>query len=415
MNYSAAIKYLYDLQMFGMKPGLESTLKLAALAGNPQDKLRFIHVAGTNGKGSTCAMLENIYRQAGLRVGLFTSPHLVSFTERIQVNRQPIGQDDAARLAASLSTLHSSPSTFFEFVAVMALKYFAEQNCDLVIWETGMGGRLDATNIVTPLACVITNVQWDHQKWLGNTLAKIAEEKAGIIKPSIPVITGTREPSALAVISKTAAENSAPLTIVASPETQYKIALPGEHQKWNAALTVATVRVLAGQIPVTEENIRTGLKTVQWAGRFQIIQRGLQSFVLDGAHNPDGAKTLVAAVRDHFPGQTLVLILGMLQDKDCAEMCRILAPLAAKIFLSPVGSDRTAQTQELVEYCRTANPAAETFVCQNIAEALAKTAQEPLVVAAGSLYFIGEVMDAMKLAPSSNERGLNEYTLKSAN
>jgi dihydrofolate synthase/folylpolyglutamate synthase len=216
MTYPNAIHFLYDLRWFGAKFGLENTFKLAALAGNPQDKLRFIHVAGTNGKGSTCALLESIYRAAGLRVGLFTSPHLVSFRERIQVNRQLISEADVVRLVEELQlALKEFPKdhhpTFFEVVTLMALRYFAEQKCDLVIWETGMGGRLDATNIVTPLASVITNISFDHQQWLGDTLAKIAGEKAGIIKPGVPVLTATDAPEALEVIEETARRLNAPL------------------------------------------------------------------------------------------------------------------------------------------------------------------------------------------------------------
>ena len=224
MSYSEAIRFLYDLQFFGMKLGLENALRLAALAGNPQERLRFIHVAGTNGKGSTCAMLEGIYRAAGLRVGLFTSPHLVSFAERIQVDRRLIGQDDVARLVEGMRSLLQSGDfrgaspTFFEVVTVMALQYFAGQGCDLVIWETGLGGRLDATNIVTPLASVITNIQLDHQKWLGETVAEIAREKAGIIKPGIPVITSTADSAALEIIAQTARARQAPLTVVRAPE-----------------------------------------------------------------------------------------------------------------------------------------------------------------------------------------------------
>src|SRR5438034_8559151 len=179
MTYPEAIQFLYGLRWFGAKFGLENTFKLAALAGNPQNQLRFIHVAGTNGKGSTCAMLESIYRAAGLRVGLFTSPHLVSFRERIQANRELISEADVVRLVGEMQpTFKEFPSdhhpTFFEVVTVMALKYFAGRQCDLVIWETGLGGRLDATNIVTPLASVITYIQFDHQRWLGETLDRIA-------------------------------------------------------------------------------------------------------------------------------------------------------------------------------------------------------------------------------------------------
>src|SRR6266446_8216948 len=211
VTYSEAINFLYGLRWFGMKPGLANTLKLAALAGNPHHHLRFIHVAGTNGKGSTCAMLESIYRAAGLRVGLFTSPHLVSFGERIQVDRRVIAADEVARAVSELQPLletfpRDAHPTFFEVVTVMALRYFAEQKCGLVVWETGLGGRLDATNIVTPLASVITNVALDHQQWLGDTLAKIAFEKAGIIKPRVPVISARQNPDAEQVIRARAAE-----------------------------------------------------------------------------------------------------------------------------------------------------------------------------------------------------------------
>src|SRR3974390_24573 len=196
MTYAAAIEFLYQLRWFGAKFGLTNTFKLAPRSGNPQEKLRFIHVAGTNGKGSTCAMLESIYRAAGLRVGLFTSPHLVAFGERIQVNRRLISQEETTWLVDQAKNwVNEFPPeehpTFFEVVTVMALRYFAAQNCDLVVWETGLGGRLDATNIVKPIASVITNIQYDHQKYLGETLPGIAAEKDGIIKPGVPVITGT--------------------------------------------------------------------------------------------------------------------------------------------------------------------------------------------------------------------------------
>src|SRR4051812_30743483 len=194
MLYKEAIEFLYSLRLFGTKLGLENTFRLAAQAGNPQERLRFIHVAGTNGKGSTCAMLESIYRAAGLKTGLFTSPHLVSFCERIQVNRNPILEQDVVRLVTEMQPLLKESSadahpTFFEAITVMALKYFDETGCDIVIWETGLGGRLDATNIVTPLASVITNVQLDQQQWLGNTMPEIAREKAGIIKRGIAWFT----------------------------------------------------------------------------------------------------------------------------------------------------------------------------------------------------------------------------------
>ena len=295
--------------MFGANFRLENTFRLAALADNPQKKLRFIHVAGTNGKGSTCAMLEGIYRAAGLRVGLFTSPHLVSFRERIQVNRQLISESEVTRLVEELRAVNrENETTLFEFATVMALKFFAEQKCDLVIWETGLGGRLDATNIVTPLASVITNIAFDHQQWLGDTLEKIAAEKAGIIKPSVPVVTATDVPEALAVIEKIAREKNAPLVKV-GPASSRSLAgkmpappLAGEHQKINAALAFATVELLQRQIPVTEENIRLGLAEVNWPGRLQLVARpGGGKILLDGAHNVAGIETLRVALESLPP------------------------------------------------------------------------------------------------------------------
>src|SRR5437870_3990074 len=284
MTYAEAIHFLYDLRVFGAKFGLENTIKLAALAGNPQDRLRFIHVAGTNGKGSTCAMLERVYRAAGLRVGLFTSPHLISFRERIQVDRQLIGKAEVVRLVAEMKALLTEfPSeehpTFFEVVTVMALRYFAEQKCDLVIWETGLGGRLDATNIVTPLVSVVTNIQFDHQQWLGETLPDIAAEKAGIIKPRIPVITTTDQPEALAVIAETARRQNAPCTAVPASEidrpplNRIELPLRGLHQRLNAALAVATVRAVEAHIPVSDSALRKGLASVNWPGRLQQVTR----------------------------------------------------------------------------------------------------------------------------------------------
>jgi dihydrofolate synthase/folylpolyglutamate synthase len=425
MSYSDAIRFLYELQIFGMKLGLENAFRLAALAGNPQDRLRFIHVAGTNGKGSTCAMLEGIYRAAGLRVGLFTSPHLVSFAERIQVDRRLIGESEVARLAEQMRSLlrggefrRASP-TFFEVVTVMALEYFAGQGCDLVIWETGLGGRLDATNIVTPLASVITNIQLDHQKWLGETAPEIAREKAGIIKPNIPIITTAADPAALEVIAQTARSRQAPLTVVTGRDSEirgYEIGLSGEHQRTNASLALAAARVLRERIPVPDAAIRAGLKEVQWAGRLQKVERaGGQIILLDGAHNPAGAQSLAAALPGMTPpgaaaaGRRPALILGTMRDKDYAGICQILAPLAGKILLAPIGSARTAEPGLLAACCRAANPGAAVLACENLAAAFDQAGGEKFIVVTGSIHFIGEAMEFLGLVPPCAERALNDY------
>ena len=422
MTYPEAIQFLYSLRLFGTKLGLQNTFRLAGLAGNPQQKLRFIHVAGTNGKGSTCAMLESIYRAAGLRVGLFTSPHLVAFGERIQVNRALISEGDVVRLVEEMQGLlhHFLPDehpTFFEVITVMALRYFAEQRCDLVIWETGIGGRLDATSIVTPLASVITNIQFDHEKWLGNTLAQIAFEKAGIIKPGVPVLTATTVPEALRVIQEAAQRQTAPLSILTLADTtrppldKLELPLPGDHQRWNAALVLATVRCLERVIPLPDGAVEAGLKTVWWPGRFQVVRRGDHTVVLDGAHNPAGAEVFRAALQKHFPNQPAALVLGILNDKDWATMCRTLAPLAERILLSPVASERTTPPELLVPICHAANPTVRIDICSSLEEGLALARESRLLLITGSLYFIGQAMELLGVLPGTrqDERALNEW------
>ncbi len=428
MTYPDAIEYLYRLRWFGAKLGLENTLRLADLFGNPQRRLRFIHVAGTNGKGSTCAMLESIYRAAGLRVGLFTSPHLVSFNERIQVNREPISDADVTHLVARLRSLlenewpdmaSANHPTFFEAVTVMALVYFGEQKCDLVIWETGLGGRLDATNIVTPIASIITNVQYDHQQWLGDSLESIAAEKAGIIKTGVPVITAANERSALRVIEDISGHKNAPLIRVDTSDIAKfsldtsRLALSGQHQRLNAAIAAVTVRALADQISVRNDLIQTGLAQVQWAGRFQLVATSSgQRILLDGAHNISGAETLVAALNEYFPSIEKTLVLGILQDKDWRRICEILSPLASRILLVPVASDRSASPEELGKACRHGNPRAQVIEYANFKEAFAGAKADSFVVVAGSLYLVGEALEVMQLSPSrlQSERGLNEWT-----
>ncbi len=423
MTYAEAIQFLYNLRWFGAKLGLGNTLKLAEFAGNPQDKLRFIHVAGTNGKGSTCAMLESIYRAAGLRVGLFTSPHLVAFGERIQVNRRLLPKSQIVELVAQIEPLlrhfaDEDHPTFFEVVTVMALRYFAEQKCDLVVWETGLGGRLDATNIVTPLVSIITNIQYDHQKWLGETLGSIAGEKAGIIKENVPVVTGADAPEALAVIESTARERCAPLTAVSAremdqpPLSRIELPLLGRHQRMNAAVALAAVRVLSPQLLANEDVICSGLKRLHWAGRLQLVKRPSgQRVLLDGAHNIGGAETLAAALREYFPGEKPAMVLGILKDKDWPAMCAQLAPLAGRILLVPVHSERTTEPHDLARVCHEANPQAPVAEFDSLSAALADAADDLFVTIAGSLYLIGEAMELLHLSAgrAAHEQKLNEW------
>jgi dihydrofolate synthase/folylpolyglutamate synthase len=415
------LAYLETLHPRAIAMGLDRVSAVYARLG-VEIACPVIIVGGTNGKGSTCAMLESIYRAAGLRVGLFTSPHLISFRERIQVNRQLIPEVAVVRLVGELQPLLKQfPAghhpTFFEVVTVMALKFFAEQKCDLVIWETGLGGRLDATNIVTPLAGVITNIQFDHQQWLGDTLEKIAAEKAGIIKPGVPVITAADEPEALAVIEKTARGKNAPLIKVAQASRLHAAAgtaalpLPGDHQRLNAALALAVVEALQSKIPASDSAIRTGLETVNWPGRLQLVTRPSgQIFLLDGAHNVAGAKVLRKALEKYFGGTRRILVLGVLQDKDWRHICETLAPLAARILTVPVSSERAADARELAAACRAVNSTAEIVACDSLREALGKIVSDDFVVVTGSLYLVGEALESFGLSPAtSDERALNEW------
>jgi dihydrofolate synthase/folylpolyglutamate synthase len=401
MTYADAIKFLYDLQLFGATLGLGNTFQLAELCGNPQNRLRFIHVAGTNGKGSTCAMLESIYRAAGLRVGLFTSPHLISFRERIQVKQriisepQVIEQVQAIRKVLENFSKEQHP-TFFEVVTVIALRYFAAEKCDLVIWETGLGGRLDATNIVRPVASVITNVQLDHEKWLGETIEQIAVEKAGIIKRRVPVFTSAENPVARGVIAATATREQAPLFVISKPLDGIALPLPGN---------------LADRIPVSDEAIRRGLETVSWPGRLQVIKRGRQTILLDGAHNPAGAEMLRAAILQHFASESPTLVLGIMRDKDYVAMCNILAPVATRIVTCPVASDRTANAERLAKQCALANPDAGVTAAPSLETALEQTVSDAFVVISGSLHFIGHALQLLCPTDYPDERALNEYTL----
>jgi dihydrofolate synthase/folylpolyglutamate synthase len=420
VTYSEAIQFLHSLQMFGARFGLETTRTLADSVGNPQELLRFIHVAGTNGKGSTCAMLEGIYRAAGLRVGLFTSPHLVSFRERMQVNRQPISEADVARLVEHTARFTRAPeTTFFEFVTVLALQYFAEAKCDLVIWETGLGGRLDATNIVTPIASVITNISLDHQRWLGETLVQIAAEKAGIIKFSVPIVTTTTNPEALAVITETAKRLHAPLSVVDKTHASHimrhaKSPLAGEHQKVNASLAIQTVEVVQTKIPVSEAAIRRGLESVNWPGRLQLITRpDGPRILLDGAHNVAGAETLRTALQQDSVISNLVrtgctLILGVMQDKDWRTICEMLAPLAQRIMVVAVACERTASPTELAQACRQANEEAVVTVSESLGEALRRVPAKEFIVITGSLYLVGE---ALALINPSGTAAVDEQSL----
>ncbi len=333
---SDPLAWLFSTQVFGIKLGLDNTHLLLDSLGNPQEKLRFLHVAGTNGKGSTCAMLDAILRAEGLRTGLYTSPHLVDFRERIRVNGEKISAaalDEILTRIREISADWDHQPTFFEVATCAAISHFAQAGCEAVVLETGMGGRLDATNAVTPAVSILTPISFDHEKWLGSTLAEIAGEKCGIIKQGIPVVSAPQLPGAEDVIRQTAAERNAPLQFIDRIGTPTSLA--GEHQRRNSALACAALE--AAGISVSENSITTGLAGLTWPGRFQILD---DRIILDGAHNPQAAGLLVQTLRER--GFTrLPIIFGALRDKDYSAMLRHLEPVAERFLFVPVpGTER---------------------------------------------------------------------------
>lgn len=412
-GYLEAIRHLYGLTRFGIKPGLENTRRLAQLVGDPQRQLKFIHVAGTNGKGTTCAMLENICRHAGLRVGLYTSPHLISFRERIQVNRELIPEADLVRLLCELqsaSEVFQPPLelTLFEFATVMALKYFEERECDLVVLETGLGGRFDSTNIVEPLVSVITPVSFDHQDWLGNTLEEIAGEKAGIIKSGVPVVVAAQEASAFEVIREAAAARGSCLLVDSTAEDD-RSDLPA-NQRQNAGLAAKVMTVIGKNLGIGQEAVAEGLADVSWPGRFQRIEHRGQMLTLDGAHNGAGFRFLCQGLEEQGVTEP-VLILGLLGDKDPADFIELIEGRFSRVLLVPIASKRAGNSADMAALAAAIRDrGVDVTVFPSQADALASCGADAEVVVTGSFYLIGEALELIGEVPAGvrSERELNE-------
>ena len=420
-SVAEAIDYLYELRLFGTKLGLENPLRLARHFGSPHDALNFIHVAGTNGKGSVCAMLESMYRSAGYRVGLFTSPHLIHFGERIQVNRELIPDDRLLALVNRIrDALQSFPKdqhpTFFEVVVVMALLHFRDQGCEIVIWETGMGGRLDATNIVHPQLSVITNVALDHQKWLGETVTEIAAEKAGIIKPQTPSVHGVMDSEPQGVIHARAAEVESPLVGINLDEVDsrledFDLSLTGWHQRQNAALALQSVDLLERKFPVSDEAKFQGLATVDWPGRLQIIRRGDKVILLDGAHNEPSIAALCRYLNEMESSTPIAILMGALEDKGIEQCLCQLVPCSSRFFLTPVASGRTLNPESLRESIGRIDPSLPVSCFENGKDAFEAAMKESsFLVVCGSVYLVGEILGYLK-HPNlpSVHMGLNDW------
>jgi dihydrofolate synthase / folylpolyglutamate synthase len=428
ISYKEALAWLYSLQRFGIKLGLENTRRLLneccsgvcvkrpALAAASAATFKVIHVAGTNGKGSVCAMIDAICRTQGYLTGLFTSPHLVTFRERIRVNGELIPEEAVADGLTTIRDLVADwepHPTFFEVTTALALKYFSQANIDVAILETGIGGRLDATNAVQSDVAVITSIGFDHEEWLGNTLAQIASEKAGIIKPGTPVVCAPQQGEAEEIIRARAAECAASMELVARLYEKTPLALAGAHQKQNAALAVAALR--AARIDVDQTSITRGLATVEWPARFQ---RWDDRTIIDGAHNPQAARALAETWREVFGNEKATVVLAVLADKNLHGICEALAPIADFVVLPKIRSTRAAAPEMLakifaniVSVCRAgASPAGDRSgrltmtITQSVAEALgiARAKPDPILIT-GSLHFAGEVLAHLRGEPGAFE------------
>ncbi len=388
MNYREAIDWLFATQMFGIKLGLDGPRQLLKeFLAYPAHGVKVIHVAGTNGKGSTCAMIDSIARACGQRCGLFTSPHLIDYRERIKVSGEEIPETECAAMLTELRALcerMENHPTFFEITLVLAMRWFRQRECELIILETGMGGKLDATTAVPADVAVITPIGLDHMQWLGDTLEEIAREKAGIIVSGKPVISAPQALEARNVLEKEANESRSPLEFIEAPLLGYPVALAGEHQKWNAALAAAALH-RAG-IPLNSDSVAYGLSQVKWPGRFEIIRPGV---ILDGAHNPQSAEVLAATWRETFPNKKAALIFSAVDGKDIRQILEILAPLASRIFLCPVDTPRAVSASELAGYLPADAPPHQVF--DHFKDAFtAATSQPDPVLVAGSLFLVGE-------------------------
>jgi dihydrofolate synthase/folylpolyglutamate synthase len=414
--YQKSLDYLYRLEKFGMIFGLTQVETILNTIGNPHKEIQAIHIGGTNGKGSTAAMMSSILEKEGYRVGLYTSPHLIRFTERIKVNGKEIEEEEVAALTAWMrkeieAAGITAPFTFFDFTTAMALHYFKQKLVDLAILEVGLGGRLDSTNVVDPLISIITNIAKDHEEHLGKTILKIAREKSGIIKKGRPLITAATQPQVLRLFSKICCANGSPYFRIGR-EFRYVQAedgdfdyeglnrklwsihlnLKGSHQVINATTALGAMEVLEDLgYRVSTDAMVDGLREVEWPGRLEMVSSSPR-VVLDGAHNPAGALALKESLEKEFQYQHLLLLIGIMKDKDVRSMLHLLAPLADHIILTKPHTDRATPPSLLKKALGRNRGKAE--IQEDLKEAIERglflTQEEDLLCITGSLYTVGE-------------------------
>ncbi len=415
MNKFDPAAYLASLNIDVMHFGLTAVSGLLSRLGNPQNAYKTILIAGTNGKGSTAAMTASILRCAGYKTGLYTSPHLIDVRERIAVDGKKISRLDFRRIIGAVKREIKQPVTYFEILSAAAFLYFQRREIDIAVLEAGLGGRLDATNVCRPLVSVITNIGFDHTAYLGNTLAAIAREKAGIIRQNGICITAAKQKKVLAVLESACRRRTASLYRIGKDMKikrqkdgmlAYRgiygdlnnpvIPLAGRHQLDNAALALAAIEITGKNgLPVDDAAIRKGLTKTHWPARLEVLRK-IPLFVLDGAHNPAGISVLCRTLKNDFSYHRLILIFGALADKDYRRMLRKIAPLAEQIILTQLQSERAVPVKNIYEYVQKLGYKA--VIAENVGRAMERAlklaGKEDLICATGSLYLAGEVKQA---------------------
>lgn len=420
MTLDEALRYIHEVCWKGTIPGLERIQALLDAMGNPERKCKFVHVTGTNGKGSTCAMVASILRKAGYKTGLYTSPYLIRFNERIQINGEQISDADICELTEYVKPFAESifeRPTEFEMVTAIGFEYFARHKCDIVVCEVGMGGEFDATNVIpAPEAAVICNIGLDHTEVLGNTLEKIAGAKAGIIKPGCDAVLYRERSSVEAVFEERCKALNVPLhkvdfdslhLLLHSLEGQVfdwerfhalRLPLLGEHQLHNAAVALTTARVLQKRgWKITDEQIREGIESVRWPGRFELMRKD-PMFIIDGGHNPQCIEALVKNIRDYLPGRELTVLTGVLGDKDFHCMYRDVAQYAKEFITITPANPRALTAEKLADYLRQFGKpvTACDVVADGVRLAIEHAGKDGVVLCYGSLYMIGDIDAALQ-------------------
>ena len=431
ISYKDAVSYLYDLQWHGIKLGLSNIIRIMGLLGDPQSDFKAVHIGGTNGKGSTASMLASILKSSGYRVGLYTSPHLIDFRERIRVDGVYIPEKDVADLTSEIRGAVAREGlnpTFFEFTTAMAYLYFSKMKVDLAVIEVGMGGRFDATNVIEPLVSVITNVDLDHQEFLGSTISDIAFEKAGIIKKGVPLVSASDSPEALSVISGRCREVDVMLYLygrefcadgdypadfrysgIRARYPSLESPLLGDHQMKNVACALATAEILIENgIEIREDSIREGLRLTRWEGRLEIIQND-PLIILDGAHNRSGAEALARYLNNLKTGRgRLILIIGIMKDKDIGAILKSLIPISNEVIITRPDYYRAADFEVIRGFIGSYSVPIGTEERVSDSIVLAKSIAGPgdIICITGSLFTVGEARAYLaNINPPSSLKG----------